>query len=236
MSRWAAAATVFATLAVLPDAGCSRTTCGGPPGSCPDASFNLRALDDSTVAWMFQGAAHQTGARLVPAPAPTGACSYTFDKGKIYPLGDAGAATLFGGWFSLRCNGGDAGTFDLSISSLGDFRDWSPGTFTIAPAALDFGIDSFGSGASCTSAGYPGILLTITVEAATGGAAPYPKIVPDDFVRTFRLDFDTSGIAPTKYGGSDSCAFPVVVGPVSLHLTQTAADYSYHPTAPCACD
>jgi hypothetical protein len=235
MSRWAATGVVFATVMALVGTDCARQ-CDIGPGGCPDATFNLRALDDSSVTWTLQGVARVTASRLTPAPPRTGECSFTFNKGRVDKFGTAGEATLYGGYFNLTCDVGDAGKFDLSISQLGDFRDWSPGTFTIFPDDLSFGIDFFGSGTTCTSAGYPGVRLTITVETATGSAAPYPKMVTADFVRTFRLDFDTTDIGPTKYGHTDACDFPLIVGPVSLHLTQTAADYNYDPTAPCACD
>ena len=73
--------------------------------------------------------------------------------------------------------------------------------------------------------------MTVTVETATGGPAPYPKMVTDDFVRTFRLDFDTA----TATSAGQPCDLPVT-GKVSLHLTQTAADYVYDPDAPCLCE
>jgi hypothetical protein len=77
------------------------------------------------------------------------------------------------------------------------------------------------------------MIITVTVETATGGAAPYPKMVSDDFERTFRLELDTATATPTA--NQVACDFPVRTR-VSLHLTQTAADYVYDPDAPCLCE
>ena len=78
-------------------------------------------------------------------------------------------------------------------------------------------------------------MLTVVVENATGTAAPYPTLVTDDFVRTFRLEFDTSSVTPRMSGTGKACDFPVTEQ-VSLHLTQTAADYVYDPHAMCVCE
>jgi hypothetical protein len=225
----------FATVALLLGGGCFPQPCQKAPGECPDATFNLRALDDSTVTWMFRGGGPQATTGLVPDPARVGACSFTYEKGRIYSYPDAGADSVIDGFFDLRCNGGDAGTFTFVVSGLGDMRAWSTGTFDLVPTDVQFGVDFMGPGAMCTSASYPGIRLTVTVETAIGGAAPYPKLVTDDFVRTFRLDFDTSSVDATKYRSTDACDLPVV-GQVSLHLTQTAAAYLYAPNAPCYCE
>lgn len=72
------------------------------------------------------------------------------------------------------------------------------------------------------------------VETARGSAAPYPQMVTDDFERTFRLELDTATATPTMSTG-EACDFPVTEK-VSLHLTQTAADYVYDPQAPCICE
>ena len=77
------------------------------------------------------------------------------------------------------------------------------------------------------------MVVTVVVDTATGTAAPFPKLVTDDFVRTFRLEFDTSTVTPTTHEGG-VCNYPVT-GRVSLHLTQTAADYAYDPNARCIC-
>jgi hypothetical protein len=58
--------------------------------------------------------------------------------------------------------------------------------------------------------------------------------VTDDFVRTFRLDFDTSSV-PATNGVGEPCDLSLSAQ-VSLHLTQTAADYVYDADAPCICE
>ena len=84
------------------------------------------------------------------------------------------------------------------------------------------------------SADIDGVVMTVTVETATGSRAPYPQLVTSDFVRTFRLDFDTSTATVTR-DGDGPCA-PPIAAQVSLHLTQTAADYVYDPNALCNCE
>jgi hypothetical protein len=112
----------------------------------------------------------------------------------------------------------------------------------VAPA-LSVGVDFYPNmsqpagptGTACNVATYlEGIVLTVTVDAATGGPAPYPKLVTDDFVRSFRLDFDTSSVQATN-GAGVPCDF-ALAAQVSLHLTQTAADYVYAADAPCVCE
>ena len=152
------------------------------------------------------------------------------------------------GYFALRCVDAGAGAFNFYVNSLGDFRSWEVGTFTLAAAPTSVGVDYFPNmpqqgtppAAACKltpdilSAFFEGIILTVTVETATGGGAPYPTLVTDDFVRTFRLDFDTSTVQPRTIKGV-ACDFPLAAQ-VSLHLTQTAADYAYDPDAPRDCN
>ncbi len=100
-------------------------------------------------------------------------------------------------------------------------------------AAGDSVASDYGSG-NCSVAYWNGMTMTVMVETATGGAAPYPKLVTDDFERTFRLSFDSSTATPTMSDGL-ACDYPLTAQ-VSLHLTQTAADYVYDPNAPCICE
>lgn len=55
----------------------------------------------------------------------------------------------------------------------------------------------------------------------------------DDFVRTFRVELDTSG-ATARTPAGEICDFPVTEK-ASLHLTQTAADYVYNADDLCPC-
>jgi hypothetical protein len=76
--------------------------------------------------------------------------------------------------------------------------------------------------------------LSLTVAIATGGPAPFPYVVTDDFARTFRLDFDTSTVTPTRASG-ETCGVSLSAQ-VSVQLTQIAADYNVRPNAPCLCE
>ena len=196
----------------------------------------MRALEDSTVTWTFTGSPSQTTTGLVSGYPPSGTdCTFIFHKGLITGRGDAGGENLIEGFSSLACSGGGMGVFDFVFSKLGDFRDWSMGSHTIVATKQNFGVDFSGSsGTGCNVASFDGMVLTFTVETATGGSAPYPQLVTDDFVRTFRLDFDTSSVMPTDNRGGP-CSFPVTAQ-VALHLTQTASDYIYDPKAMCICE
>jgi hypothetical protein len=216
---------------------------GCDPASCarPLATYDLRPLDDSSVVWSFQGSPSQT-IRVVPGQTAGSDCAFQNEGGKILPDLDGGA-DFVQGYFALRCVGAGAGAFNFFVNSLGDFRSWSVGTFTIVATPEAVGVDyipntpqqaAAPAGTCNPAAHFDDIVLTVTVETATGGAAPYPTLVTDDFVRTFRLDFDTSTVQPRGNDGAD-CDLPVAAQ-VSLHLTQTAADYVYDPNAPHDCN
>lgn len=230
----------FVSAASLLVAGCSPHPCGG--GACPTATFDLRVLNDSSVAWSFRGSPPQT-LGVVPYPSSSSDCSFDHQAGYISPTGDAGADKLLGRSVSLQCEGTGAGRFNVFVSHLGDFRDWPAGTFMMRAPAFSVGIEYSPSPSEPTGTAAPpcgigtfleGIVLTVTVETATGGRAPYPKLVTDDFVRTFRLDFDTTSVEPRNADGV-VCDF-ALAAQVSLHLTQTAADYVYDADAPCICE
>lgn len=216
-------------VACLAIAGCSSSP-SYPPAKCPTATFGVPALNDSSVTWSVNGSPPQTTTGF----AGTG-CSFEFSWGEIVgPIG-VRPETLLQGFFDVHCDGGTEGPFDFIFSELGDYRDWHVGTFTV-PAAK-FGMDFFGAAAAnqCRYAtDFKDLVMTVTVETATGSRAPYPQMVTDDFVRAFRLDFDTSTATPTTHGGQ-ACEAPLTVR-ASLHLQQTAADYVYNPDAPCICE
>jgi hypothetical protein len=218
-------------------AGCSPGSCG----TRPLATYDLRPLDDGTVVWSFQGSPSQT-MRIVPGQTAGSDCAFENESGKISAALDGGA-DFVRGYFAVRCVGAGAGAFNFFVNSLGDFRSWSVGTFTIVATPDSVGVDYFPNtpqqavapaGTCNPAAWFDDIVLTVTVETATGGAALYPTLVTDDFVRTLRLDFDTSTVQPRGNDGAD-CGLPIAAQ-VSLHLTQTAADYVYDPNAPRDCN
>jgi hypothetical protein len=187
------------------------------------------------VTWSFQGSPPRT---IAIEPAPLASCRLNYNRGTIDPVADGGADEL-SGIFSVRCHvpevGGD---LTINVSDLGDFRAWQPGTFTtVAPLdglVLEYRLDTSTDAAPCDlSAYFEGIALTVTVETAIGGPAPYPKLVTDDFVRTFRLAFDTSSV-PATWADGTACDVPWAVQ-ASFHLTQTAGDYVYDADALCIC-
>jgi hypothetical protein len=237
---WRLAVTVmgFVSAACLLVGGCSPV-CGG---SCPTATVALRVVSDSAVTWSFQGSPPQT-VGVLPDPSSSSDCAFDETSGLIFPVADGGGGTVVGGYFAVRCTGAGAGQFDFVVSRLGDLRNWSAGTFTIVAPAVSVGVDHYSktaqpvgpAGTACNVSTYlAGLVVTVTVDTATGGPAPYPKLVTDDFVRSFRLDFDTSSVRGTTAAGVP-CDF-ALAAQVSLHLTQTAADYVYDANGPCFCE
>ncbi len=236
--RWMAAALAGIVVAGgLLVTGCSSAPCG----ICPLATYDLQPLNDGAVTWSFPGSAPET-IGVAPGQTANSDCAFENASGKIFPAGDGGA-DFVQGYFALRCVGAGLGAFNFFVNSLGDFRMWEVGTFTMAAAPEGVGLDYFPGAPRQVAAGPPpcspaawfdGIVLTVTVEAAAGGSAPYPELVTADFLRTFRLDFDTSTVQPRGNDGA-ACALPFVAQ-VALHLTQTAHDYGYNPDAACDCN
>ena len=220
-------------------AGCSPAPCDA---KCPKATFDLAGLSDSTVVWSIQGSPPQT-IGVVPYPSSSSDCTFDQVWGSIYPAGQTGADDVLSGYFSLDCSSAGAGRFNFFVSDLGDVRNWSAGTFTMVATRYGVGVDYYPNssqpagpaGIACgVATSLEGMLRTVTVDTATGERAPYPKLVTDDFVRTFRLDFDTSSAQP-RNGNGVVCDF-ALAAQVSLHLTQTAADYVYDTEALCGCE
>jgi hypothetical protein len=193
----------------------------------------MRALSDSTLTWTYPTLVQtQTTTGFVPYPPAGYDCSFRFSKGSARPPGDDGADYFDPGSITVSCSGGPYGLYDLVISALGDVRDWPAGTFTrVAPPGTVAVKGFFGS--TC-GGNLDGLALTVTVETATGGPAPFPQLVTSDFVRTFRLELDTSTVTPPNGPNGDACDFPLS-GQVSLHLTQTTADYVADPGRQCYC-
>ena len=231
MGRSAGALIAIGAAAGLFGAGCSMGySCGG---KCPTATFDLRALDDSTATWSNAGAPTQMATGLVPYPPSGSACSFRYLKGQIFgPRPDGTAETVMDGNLSLRCGGAGTG-FEFYSWDLGDYRNWQAGTWQMYTPAGSFDA-TFPEATTGTGCYLDGMDIVATVETAIGGPLPYPKMVTDDFVRTFRLDFDTSTATPVD-GIGKPCNFPLAAQ-VSLHLTQTATDYVYDANAPCLCE
>ncbi len=214
-------------------AGCHSS--GGCGGTCPTATFDLGALDDSTVTWSVAGATPQTITGLVSSPPSAGECSFRYGKGEIFASSGANPDRVIAGFVNIQCESPGGGGFDMSIRDPSDFRNWQAGG-SQTPAARGSVIADVGSsaGLGCNGLYFDGMELIVAVDSATGGPVPFPKVVTDDFARTFRLDFDTSTVTPANSRG-ETCAVSVSAQ-VSVHLTQTAADYVVSPDAPCGCE
>jgi hypothetical protein len=223
---WSTGAGLAVAACVL-QASCSVVPCNPPP--CPYANIDMHALNDSTFDWTYRdllATAQSTG--FVAAPPSGYDCSFRFNPGSVQPPGYTLPESFDPGSITLTCSGGLYGLFDIALSALGDIRDWPVGTFTLAPPVGTVKIVGF-FGATPT---LDGLAVTVTVEDAVGGSAPFPHLVTSDYVRTFRVDFDTASVAPKDANGRPDAT---VTAKVSLHLSQTAADYVGDPNAFCGC-
>src|SRR5262245_9305109 len=201
------------TLAVLVPAcggGSSASRCG----TCPGATYDLRALDDSSVTWTFRDMPAVTTTGFAPAPPPDDRCSFSFEKARYIGSLDAGGELWWQGYIYVRCGGGGHGVFDIDVTGLGDLRDWRVGTRSITAFDGDVTVlyqpDTATNGPAaaaatdCNVASLGGLVSAVTVETATGSGAPFPDLVSGDYRRVFRLDLDTSTVAPTLTGASHS--------------------------------
>jgi hypothetical protein len=217
----------------LAAAGCtSNSTCG--EGSCPRATFAVHALGDSTVTWAFAQSPEQTSTGFVTGEPAAGQCRFDYE-GVLYPSGTEIASP---GLRALACSGENGLLFNFLGLDLGDPRTWTVGTYTLQNQACAIECASCGpaagtTGAPCSYGVLDTVDVTVVVEDAVGTAAPMPKLVTDDFVRTFRVELDTSA-ATARSSTGGVCDYPVTEN-VSLHLTQAATDYVYDANAPCPC-
>jgi hypothetical protein len=231
VSKAAAALIGIASAAALGAAGCSSSSPHCP--TCPTATFDLHPLADSTVTWSVAGATPETITGLVPYPPSAGECSFRYSKGEIINRGIA-ESWIFG-FVNIQCGSVGGGGFDMGIRDPSDLRTWQAGSWQMAAAnggvLADIGSSA---GLGCNGMYFNGMELSVTVDTATGSSVPFPKVVTDDFVRTYRLDFDTSTVTPTRPSGEPCGAS--LSAQVSVHMTQTAADYILSPDAPCGCE
>jgi hypothetical protein len=216
-------------VACLALVGCNDTSEWGP---CAMATFELHALEDSSATWTIGQSPAQTSTGVVPSYAAVGQCSFGY-QGVVYESGREHARP---GLRVFGCEAGHEQAFNYLGLDLGDPRGWSVRTYTWknedgAIECSSYAPTSGPAGNPCLHASLDSVSVKVDVETAIGGKAPVPKLVTDDFVRTFRVEFDTSG-ATARVPFGEVCDFPVTVK-ASLHLTQTAADYVFDADAPC---
>jgi hypothetical protein len=213
-------------------AGCAREC---PRRICPRNTVTWHALNDSSVTWAVGDSTPITATGFGQAGAAS--CSYRVSPSYIWdtPNSDAGAETINDGYISITCHTMDGESIDLSVNHIGDVRDWSVGTFTATMPGLTAYVPPTDATPNLCEAppNLAAIPATVTVETASGGPLPLPKMVTDDFARTFWFDFDIPAGVYTDLNAV-SCEFPATAH-VSLHLTQTAADYVHDPNALCGC-
>lgn len=187
------------------------------------------------VTWSIAGETPRTITSLDPYPPSAGECSFRYTKGEVIDFPSANREQVINGYVNLQCSSVAGGGFDMGIRDPGDFRTWQAGSWQLAAAhgkvLADVGPSA---GLGCNGLYFDGMELNVAVETATGGPAPFPQVVTDDFIRTYRLDFDTSTVTPTRSSG-EPCDVSISAQ-VSMHLTQTAADYVVNPNMSCGCE
>lgn len=216
-------------------AGCAADC---PKAICPRNTVDWHALDDSSVTWAVRDSTPRTTTGFGSAPAGSPRCSLRVVRSSIFPTA-SGGETLQDGYLAVTCAGATGDKFVFLVNHIGDVRDWSIGMLTVTAPDLYAEYDPTSAPAvattgECNVPDLSSVSAAVTVEIASGGALPSPKLVTDDFVRTFWFDFDISNGMLTDYDGVP-CTFPVTAN-VSLHLTQTAADYVHDPNALCGCE
>src|SRR5262249_37635303 len=152
-----------------------------------------------------------------PDPPSTGQCSFRYEKGEIIHYSDKDPQDWIFGFVNIHCASAGGGGFDMGIRDPSDFRTWQAGSsqMVVARGSVLADIGS-SSGVGCNGMYFDGMELAVTVETATGSSEPFPSVVSSDFARTFRFDFDTSTVMPSRNSGEPCGAS--LSAQVSVHL------------------
>lgn len=228
--RFAFALSCGLVLAAAPTA-CTATTdhCDPPAGGCPRSTFATELTSGSVDYQLGTAPMTVASVRAGVGAEPVGTCSFS-SAGEAAPNGSLIAAVP-----TVHCTLPNGYVF-ISLAGLGDPRSWPIGVRTLSNASLNLaeaGLVMETCQAAPTARGctpcrqsLANVTLTITVDKASGGAAPYPNLVSADYGRTYRIELDAAlGASPSD------C--PVSVSKLSLSLAQTAADYVYEPHGVC---
>lgn len=132
---------------------------------------------------------------------------------------------------TVNCSA-DRASIWLNLHGLADSRTLVPGTHVIDPAVAKLNVDvsqHVGSG-PCRMELTTGT-VTVDVQAASGGAAPYPALVTNDYVRRFAVHVEA--LSAKEVFGTGCVPASVTL---DMTLEQTATDAVYDPTTPCICE
>jgi len=132
---------------------------------------------------------------------------------------------------TVGCSAGSA-SISLNLHGLADSRTLVAGTHLVDPAVAKLTVEvsqHIGSG-PCRMDLTTGN-VTVDVQTASGGAAPYPALVTNDYVRRFAVHVEA--LSAKEVFGTGCVPASVTL---DMTLEQTATDAVYDPTTPCICE
>jgi hypothetical protein len=227
---------VWILLFSLVGSGCG----GGSSGECniPTCSFAISTfhLESGTISWTVNGGLARS-ANIASAANPTGDCELTMSPGKIGAATNPADRQFEPASLELACGLAGSGlahvdastaapSWSMQLRYSADPRSWTAEQSTSVEASgSEFCLFLSGGDASSTLTG-AGVLIgpapmSVSVEAATGGAADFPTVVTADFYRKVHLEYTASGLWL-----ADAATCGSGLATLSLELSQVAADYS----------
>jgi hypothetical protein len=126
----------------------------------------------------------------------------------------------------------DSASIWLNLHGLADSRTLVLGTHVLDPAATKLTVEvSQNIGSRLCRMELTTATVTVDVPTASGGAAPYPALVTNDYVRRFAVHVEA--LSAKEVFGTGCVPTSVTL---DMMLEQTAADAVYDPTTPCICE
>lgn len=117
---------------------------------------------------------------------------------------------------------------------LGDLRERGVGTFPLAAEGDTLSAELEGICGNAVCSAFGPVEATLTVELAAGEGAPWPDIVTDDYVRRYRLSYDSSSVlsGATSSQGCEACGVLAIA--FDLSFEHTSGDYGLVDDGSCA--
>ena len=227
--------------AVLVLGACLASVCVGPEYPCRGSVALGKQSVTGEFHWTVDG---QSGEYVLDGSLQNGKpCWAWLSSGTVSVNDDESWSGNLNQTVQLSC-GATHGYVGVDVG-IGDPRSWKLGTTVLPCDALQSSLHYENPAAddecedagckSCCATCYAHCLgeLTITVEAGAGGPADPPAGVTDDWVRIFRLDFESSP-AEMFYSpsNSESCELPLQLS-FSLRVVMDAASVERTPVTMC---
>lgn len=208
------------------DLGESRTgECSPPPGGCQRSTFTTE-MPRGEITFRLRSGESITSETLkdTGGNAAVDGCIIDGLAGEI--MSDETVISLGP---SIHCNV-PGGYLYVGLHPLTDIRRWPLGRHPV-PATDALAIElcdrpgRTGRGCTFCRPTLGGVLVTVVVEEAAGGPAPYPEMVTPDYRRRYRIEVETGALS------ADECDGMTIS--LSLDLQQTAAGYVNDPHGQC---